>query len=64
VNEVFAQGSLRWAVGGRFATSTKSQTATSEADIRTLAAKARLIHPVEWDADLAAFQHILDVAVF
>ena len=28
------------------------------------AAEARLIHPVEWDADLAAFQHILDVAVF
>src|SRR6266571_678700 len=27
------------------------------------AAKARFIHPVEWDADLAAFQDIPDVAV-
>src|SRR5712692_4809976 len=26
------------------------------------AAKARLTHPLEWDADLAAFQDILDVA--
>jgi hypothetical protein len=28
-----------------------------------LAAKARLIHPVEWNADLAAFQDNPDVAV-
>jgi len=27
------------------------------------AAKARFVHAVEWNADLAAFQHILDVAV-